>query len=104
MIRRCGVEAVYMASTCPPIRFPCYYGIDFPDVSELVAATHPNEADLASMLGVDALVYQTLSGLKTALGDTPLCTACLTGDYPTDITDAQHFAENRERERLACIS
>lgn len=78
-------KALHLASTCPPIKYPCFYGIDFPIPSELVASTEKNEAGIRKKLGADGLTYQSMEGLKKALGVEGLCTACLDGDYPTEI-------------------
>jgi amidophosphoribosyltransferase len=98
MLRKSGAKEIYLASTCPPIQFPCYYGIDFPDRDELLAGKYP-QAELANVLGVDALVYQTVDGLKDALKADKLCTACLTGEYPTDVTEGERFTQQRTLER-----
>jgi len=78
-------KSVHLASTCPPIQYPCFYGIDFPIQSELVAFTEKSEDGIRKKLNVDGLTYQSLEGLKKAIGLPGLCTACLDGDYPTPI-------------------
>jgi len=98
MVRQAGATEIYIASTCPPIKFPCYYGIDFPDQNELLAGEH-NLDELPEILGVEALVYQTLEGLHDAIEGKPLCTACLTGEYPTDVTSAVRKNEKRLKDR-----
>lgn len=98
LLRKSGAQEIYLASTCPPIRYPCYYGIDFPDRSELLAGKHPEDM-LPEILGVDKLIYQSLEGLRSALKIRSLCLACLTGDYPTDVTNGAEFSEQRVLER-----
>jgi amidophosphoribosyltransferase len=98
LLRKSGAEEIYLASTCPPIRYPCYYGIDFPDQDELLAGRYDQEK-LPGILGVDALVYQTLDGLGRALQTDTLCTACLTGTYPTETGEALEFSKQRLIER-----
>ncbi|MDP2717505.1 MAG: phosphoribosyltransferase family protein, partial [Candidatus Micrarchaeota archaeon] len=83
-----NAKSVHLASTCPPIKYPCFYGIDFPIQQELVAVSEKDEKGIQKALGADALTYQSISGLKTAIGIKGLCTACLDGDYPTHIPDA----------------
>lgn len=78
-------KSVHLASTCPPIKYPCFYGIDFPIQSELVAFQEKNVEGIKTALSADALTYQTLDGLKKAIDLPGLCTACLNGDYPTPI-------------------
>ncbi len=98
LMRKCGAQEIYLASTCPPIQYPCYYGIDFPSRQELLAGQYRQE-ELSGVLGVDKVVYQTLQGLAEALQTKALCTACLSGEYPTDISDASRFETQRAQER-----
>lgn len=86
MIRENGAKEIYMASSCPPIRHPCFYGIDIPSRSELIAATH-TEKEICRYLGVDALLYQSQDDLVEAVtrrGEHQIerpCMACMDGDY-----------------------
>jgi amidophosphoribosyltransferase len=98
LVRDTGAAEIYLASTCPPITHPCFFGIDFPSQAEL-PASRMNEAELQEWLNVDALVYQSLEGLKTSLQHKNLCDACLTGHYPLDTSSARQFAEYREADR-----
>lgn len=94
-------KKVHLVSTCPPIKYPCYYGIDFPLESELIAHDK-NEEQIRKEVGADELTYMNLEGLKRALDfDGELCTACLTKDYPTPLSEAEasKLAEERETER-----
>jgi amidophosphoribosyltransferase len=105
LVRNAGASQVYFVSTCPPIQFPCYYGIDFPDQSELVAAGR----DLRSIekaLAADAVIYQDLRGLQQSILEaggrgfsSRPCMACLDGNYPTDITSGIKFASTRTVDR-----
>lgn len=95
LLREAGADKVYLASTCPPIRHPCFYGIDFPDGESLVAHDK-SEEQVARLLGVDALIYFPLSSLKKAIGLESLCTACLDGDYPVPVSKSE-FLETRGR-------
>lgn len=86
MTREFGAKAVYFVSTCPPIKFPCFYGIDMPSQDELIAAKY-DEKEIADYLGVDILLYQTKEDLVEAITrrgehhiESP-CMACLDGDY-----------------------
>lgn len=95
-LRAAGAKEVFFVSTCPPITNPCYFGIDFPLSSELIAATH-DERGIADALGADAVIYQDLQGMKEALDQEGLCTGCLTGVYPFDVSKAgQKFEQNRK--------
>lgn len=97
-LREAGAKAVYLASTCPPIVSGCYYGIDFPDRSELIAADHTIE-EVAQQLGVDGLFYLNLDGLHKALATDNLCTGCLTGTYPYSDVHHSRFVEERRKQR-----
>lgn len=98
-LREAGAKSVSLASTCPPIRHGCFYGIDFPDPKELVASGQRSIPEIQEQLGVDALYYLSLAGLKKALGRDDLCTACLDGDYPSRNRSFDEFLEKRRSER-----
>ncbi len=97
-LREAGVHSVGLASTCPPIKFGCFYGIDFPDQKELVAHGRTLE-EIQHSLGVNSVYYITLKGLKEAFKSEALCTACLTGDYPTRDASFDKFLESRRLQR-----
>lgn len=87
MVREAGAKEVYLASACPPVKFPCYYGIYIPTHEELIANQH-SENVIAKAIGVDLLLYQSLEDLEIAVlkrSDlhqlTGLCKACLDGHY-----------------------
>jgi amidophosphoribosyltransferase len=98
LMRQCGAKEVTMASTCPQIKNPCYYGIDFPSQNELVAYDSTDQ-QIAQKLGADRVIFQTLEGLRKALTQESLCTGCLTGTYPTDISCADDFQVQRLKDR-----
>lgn len=92
MIRSAGAKKVYFASAAPPLRFPCYYGIDMPIREEFIA-NKLSEDEIKEKLGADALFYQDIEDLKKAVkvGNKKIkrhCMACMDGEYPTkDITE-----------------
>jgi amidophosphoribosyltransferase len=98
LVRQSGAKEITLVSTCPPISHPCYYGIDFPSASELVAYNRTDE-QIAKELGADKVVFQSIEGLKEALGQKNLCTGCLTGEYPTSVADGGAFEEQRLLDR-----
>jgi amidophosphoribosyltransferase len=98
LIRQAGAKDVTLVSTCPPIAHPCYYGIDFPTPTELLAHNR-SEEQIAEELGVDRVVYQSVDGLRQALEQRSLCTGCITGTYPTDVSHGAHFEEQRQLDR-----
>jgi amidophosphoribosyltransferase len=88
MVRAAGAREVHMRVSSPPTMHPCFYGIDTPEQSELLAAKH-DVAEMARLIGVDSLAFLSIDGLYRALGqagrdqDRPhYCDACFTGDYP----------------------
>jgi amidophosphoribosyltransferase len=86
MIRNAGAKEVHMRISCPPTISPCYYGVDTPNKKQLIAANQSVE-QIGKFIGADSLAYLSLEGLKEACGDgvkTTYCTACYTGEYPTD--------------------
>lgn len=103
MIKQAGAKEITLVSTCPPIASPCYYGIDFPSRAELIAYNR-SEEEIARELGVDRVVYQSLDGLKKALGQSSLCTGCLNKEYPTDVSHGSLFEEQRTVDRGKSLS
>ena len=100
LLRKYGVNKVYLASTCPPIVHGCFYGIDFPVSTELVA--HGKTIDETTKdigIGANHVIYLTIENLNKALVKDQMCVGCLTGEYPTDTTHGKYFAENRKKER-----
>ncbi len=82
-LRLAGAKMVHMRVSCPPLRFPCFYGIDFPTKKELVASKHDIEW-VRDFIGADSLEYLSLVGMLDSmpLPKEHFCTACFTGDYP----------------------
>jgi len=89
LVRDAGAKEVHLVIACPPIMWPCFYGIDMTKKAELAAAKYAPEdveKELAKASGADSVTYQTIEGLRNAIGLKGLCAACLTGDYPTDVS------------------
>jgi amidophosphoribosyltransferase len=93
MLREAGAEEVHMRIASPPTRHSCYYGVDTPERSKLLAA-QMNVGAMQDFIKVDSLAFLTTDGLYRALGETSrhddapqFCDACFTGDYPTRLTD-----------------
>ena len=81
MLRDAGAREVHVRIASPPIRYPCYMGIDIPTRHELIAAFGGIEK-VRETIGADTLAYLSVDGLKRAVGREDLCMACLTGEYP----------------------
>ena len=97
-LREAGAREVHLRISAPPIRRPCYYGIDFQHVEELIASGHSVD-EIARFVGVDSLGYQTVEGLLAALPGSgkDYCLGCFTGDYPVDAEPemGKHSLEQR---------
>ena len=95
MLKDFGAEEVYFAVACPPVKSPCFYGVDMPTRGELIAG-NMSENEIEHYLNVDALLYQKIEDLVEAVMrkgdhhiDTP-CMACLNGHYvANDIDEAK---------------
>ena len=84
-LRRAGAAEVHMVVSCPPTRYACYYGIDFPSSSQLIAAGNTVEG-VCEYLGLDSLHYLSVEGLVEATGlpKEDFCLACFTAKYPIE--------------------
>jgi len=87
-IKAAGAKEVHMRISAPPIRFPCFYGIDFPTPGELIASERSVQ-EVCEFIGVDSLGYQTIEGLVAAVPGSreDYCLACFTGEYPVEVTE-----------------
>ncbi|MDQ3315243.1 MAG: amidophosphoribosyltransferase [Verrucomicrobiota bacterium] len=85
-LREAGAKEVHMRVSCPPHRFACHYGIDFPDPEKLIANQLSMEK-ICEYLGVDSLGYLDIEGMVRAAGKpaNSFCLACFTGDYPLPV-------------------
>lgn len=95
MLRHAGAKEIHMRISSPPYKWPCYYGMDTGSRDELLAARmEPDE--IREFLGVDTLSFLTLEGLISAIGvdGDQFCTACLTGDYPTELPSESSVSVN----------
>ncbi|HEX7071518.1 MAG TPA: amidophosphoribosyltransferase [Rhodothermales bacterium] len=83
MVKAAGAKEVHMRISCPPTISPCFYGVDTPQRSELIAATH-TQAEIRKYLDAESLSYLSLEGLLKAVGNgsQSYCTSCYTGTYP----------------------
>jgi len=103
MLRGAGAREVHMRVSSPPIRFPCFYGIDTSSRGQLIASTLTVEA-IRERIGADSLGYLSQEGLVGALALPPqaLCMACLDGRYPTRVpTEEEAGRAALEADRLA---
>jgi amidophosphoribosyltransferase len=81
MLRGAGAREVHLRIGAPPTTHPCFYGIDTPTRSELVAASHTVD-EIARYVTCDSLAYLSHEGMMAAVGGSGYCSACFTGSYP----------------------
>ncbi len=86
MMRDVGAKEVHLLSSCPPVLFPDFYGIDTPTQKQLIAA-NMTLSQMKKFMNVDSLGFLSYEGLirATELPEHLFCTSCFTGDYPIDI-------------------
>ena len=94
MLRNCGAREVHMRIASPPVKYPCFYGIDTPLKEELLASKYSIE-EISKIIGVDSLKFISLDGVYRALGfakgrddkNPQFTDHYFSGDYPVKIED-----------------
>jgi amidophosphoribosyltransferase len=97
MVREAGAAEVHLRISSPPTAWPCFYGIDTPTRSELIASKYTPD-EVARFVTADSLGYLRLETLRRAVGGSGYCDACFSGDYPLTVAD-----ENRGRRQLPLV-
>ncbi len=93
MVRGAGAKEVHLRISCPPTISPCFYGVDTPSKRDLIAANKSIE-EIRQFIEADSLAYLSLDGLVRCCdeaGKTGFCTACYTGNYPTQWVDVDEI-------------
>jgi amidophosphoribosyltransferase len=93
MVRGAGATEVHLRISCPPTISPCFYGVDTPSKRELIAANKSIE-EIRQFIEADSLAYLSLDGLLKCVQDenkVGYCSACYTGNYPTDWVDVEEI-------------
>ena len=103
LLKKNGAKDVTLALACPPIRYGCYYGVDFPNENELMANGKTVD-EIAKYVGANRVIYLEESDLIESIGSSELCMACVNNKYPTAIEDAHEFKNKREDERESNIN
>jgi amidophosphoribosyltransferase len=101
-LRDAGAKEIHLRVASPPIRHPCYFGIDFPTPGELIANTRTVE-EIRDYLGVDSLHYLSIEGMLSCVKHPPrnYCTACFSGQYPMPVDHpVSKFALERHQLRM----
>ncbi len=86
-LRKAGAKEIHFRISCPPIRNPCFFGVDFPDPSQLIANNRSVD-EIREYLGVDSLHFLSLEGMLSCVSKPAnnYCTACYSGKYPLDVS------------------
>ncbi|WKZ14524.1 MAG: amidophosphoribosyltransferase [Candidatus Jettenia caeni] len=97
LLRRAGAKEIHLKISCPPHRYPCYYGIDFQHEGELIAAHHTIE-EIRKFLNVESLSYLSIDAMMscTTQSQERFCNACFTSRYPTPIEENTKKLVERE--------
>ncbi|MCZ6605560.1 MAG: amidophosphoribosyltransferase [Alphaproteobacteria bacterium] len=110
MVRQAGAKEVHLRISSPPTTQSCFYGIDTPERSELLAAQHDVEG-MRRLVGADSLAFVSVDGLYRAVAGVArdnhspqFCDACFTEDYPTRLTDRDEGTEISQLSLLAEIA
>lgn len=92
LVREAGPKSIHLRITSPPIKYPCFYGMDFPSRRELIANFYDSEKEIGDAIGVDSLHYLSIEKLLETVPQEEgisYCTACFTGDYPVEFDKKQ---------------
>jgi amidophosphoribosyltransferase len=84
MLKEAGATEVHVVISSPPIKNPCFYGIDTSTTEELIASDKSVE-EIRQLIGADSLTFLSLEGMVEAIGKNEFCLGCFTGNYPTEI-------------------
>jgi amidophosphoribosyltransferase len=96
MLRQAGAKEVHFRIASPPVRFPCFYGIDMPTKGELMGS-RLEIPEISAKLEVDSLGYLSLEGMVEAVAEgRPYCTACFSGEYPAPLIDVERGLSSAE--------
>jgi amidophosphoribosyltransferase len=100
LIRQAGAKEVHLRIASPPTTGPCYYGVDTPQKSELIASHHSIE-DIRQYIGADSLAYLSEEGMWKALSSGPerFCAACFNGEYPTSLKGVETKKNTEEKDK-----
>ena len=81
MMRKAGAKEVHVRISSPAFLYPCFYGTDVPDNSQLIASEHSTE-QIRVQIGADSLEYMHIEDFEQMTGDLEICKACFDGKYP----------------------
>jgi amidophosphoribosyltransferase len=84
ILRQAGAKEVHFRVCSPPVRFPCYFGIDTPHRKDLISNTNSVD-EICASLGADSLAFLSVEGLLESLDNSGYCLGCFTGEYPVAV-------------------
>jgi amidophosphoribosyltransferase len=98
MVRNAGAREVHLRVSCPPTISPCFYGVDTPSESELIASNNTVE-EIRRFVEADSLGYLSIAALREAMADHDghYCYACYTGNYPTELVNIEELKAGKAR-------
>ncbi|MFY9915995.1 MAG: amidophosphoribosyltransferase, partial [Nocardioidaceae bacterium] len=101
MLREAGAREVHVRIASPPVKWPCFYGIDFATRAELIA-NGLNTEEICRSIGADSLAYVSLDGLVEASGvaKNDLCRACFDGVYPVELPEPRFLGKHLLEQEL----
>lgn len=102
-LRQAGAKEIHMRVACPPLKYPCFYGVDFPTREELLANQKGSIEEIREFLGVESLGYISLEGLLScaSLPADHYCTACWSGKYKIPVSSiVNKFSMERHQMQL----
>jgi amidophosphoribosyltransferase len=101
MVRQAGAREVHLRISCPPTISPCFYGVDTPTRSELIASNHSVE-EIRRFVEADSVGYLSIGSLRKAVADEEkheYCYACYTGNYPTELVNIEELIAARQKRK-----
>jgi amidophosphoribosyltransferase len=98
ILKEAGATHIYFMVVCPPIAYPCFYGIDIPDENELIAHGK-NTQEITQIIEADKMYYPTMNEIYEVLGHRNVCSACVDANYPTLLCGTDTFVSRRREER-----
>ena len=102
LLRRRGAKEVHVRIASPKLVAPCPYGVEVPTRDELIAVDNTEE-EISRIIGADSFSYLKVDQLKELIG-LPVCTGCMTGDYPTDVGECPHDVQTEYPEIEECAA
>ena len=95
ILKAAGAKEIHLRISSPPVKGPCFYGVDTPEKKQLISSSHRTLESLRKYLGADSIAYLSLKGLSRAGGGKPFCFACFNENYPTPLYESADRASSK---------